>query len=308
MVLLRKKRVFAAKVETTPGTAESLTGAEGVYNAYNVVIQPNIPVEERTGQGAFNRLAGVPGGLSGTATFRTDIHYDGTNIPTWASVLLPACGWVNNSSTFEPNTEAPGSNVKTVTIGCFADGKLFRIAGAMGTFQAVFPTGRMAYIDWTFTGKWVTASDTAIIAPTYPTTIPLRYATTTTTYNSVALCVESVTFDAGNTVILRECAADVTGYATALVTDRYPKITANPESTLVATRDPHGYLTAGTEAAFSLSVPVSTGSLTWTATDAQVLNTQDEDRGGVMVDALEFGCNRSGTTDDLELVIIFDPV
>lgn len=307
MVLLRKKRVFAAKTEAVPGTAETLAGADGVYNAYNVVIQPNIDVESREGQGAFNKLPGVPGAQSGTATFRTDVHYDGTNVPVWASVLLPACGWVDTAGVFSPRTEAPGANVKTVTIGCFADGKLFRIAGAMGTWQAVFPNGRMPYIDWTFTGKWVTLSNTAIIAPTYPTVSPLRYATATTTYGAVALCVESVTLDVGNTVIMRECTADATGFGTALVTDRFPKITANPEAVAIGTRDPHAQLIAGTRDEFTLSIPAGGGNFIMLAPAAQVIDTQDGDRNGLMTDELEFACVRS-TTNDTELSFEFDPV
>jgi hypothetical protein len=215
---------------------------------------------------------------------------------------------VNTAGTFFPLSEAPGTNVKTLTIGCYADGKLFSVAGAAGTFNAVFPSGRMAYIDWTFTGKWQPVTNTALIAPTYPTTAPFRYATAGTTFNSVALCLEQVTFDAGNSVILRECAADATGYGSAMVTDRYPKITANPESVAIATRDPHAQLLAGTEAAFELTLLTpGGGSVIVAAPKAQVLNTQDEDRNGLMVDALEFGCNKNGTTNNQELTFAFDP-
>src|SRR6056297_2341837 len=122
MPLLKRKRVFAAKVEATAGTAETLTASEGAFNAYNVMIQPTVTVEEREAQASFNRLAGVPGARQGTATFRTDIHYDATNIPTWASVLLPACGFVDDDPSFLPKTAAPGTGVKTLTIGCFQDG------------------------------------------------------------------------------------------------------------------------------------------------------------------------------------------
>ena len=67
MPLLKRRRVFAAKVETTIGTAESLTGAEGVYNAYNVMIQPKISMTPRESQGGFGMLTSVPQGLAGVA-------------------------------------------------------------------------------------------------------------------------------------------------------------------------------------------------------------------------------------------------
>lgn len=291
--MLYKKRVIAIKHETTPGTAIALSAGDAAFNAYDITIVPNITVEEHIKPGGFDRNAGVAGARQGTCTFKTMLAATDGAVPTWASVCLPACGWKNTSGFFEPVAEAPGTNVKTVTIGVYSDGKLFSIYGAMGTFRIVFPNGRPCYIEWTFTGKWAAVTDTALLSPTYPTASVLRYATATTTFNSVALCVESLTLDAVNTVVMRECATDATGFHTALVTDRYSKLTANPESALVATRNPHGQLVAGTEAEFTLSMPTGTENLVFLAAKAQVLSVGDGDRNGIMVDDLEFGLNTS---------------
>ena len=102
MPLLRRRSVFAAKVEGTIGTAETLTGSEGVYNARDFEIQPTIGMTRREGQGGFNYLPSVPEGMIGTCKIVHDLAYDGTNIPTWASVLLPACGWVDTAGVFSP--------------------------------------------------------------------------------------------------------------------------------------------------------------------------------------------------------------
>lgn len=302
MPLLKKIRTLAAKVETTIGTAESLTGAEGVFNAYNVMIQATIPVEERESQGNFGRIGGVPGARTGVATFRTDLGYDGTTVPNWATVLLPACGWVNATGTFTPRSEAPGSNVKTLTIGCFMNGVYKKISGAVGTFNMVFPSGRRAYIDWTFTGILNAPTDTAMISPTYPTDTPLRAGSMTTTYDSVAFCFESLSIDAGNQVVMRECSTNVSGYASGIITDRYPKITANPESVLVATQDRFGQWLAGSEASLSIAIG---SAITITAPKAQVINLQEGDRNRVVIDEIEWAANKNGTTADQELSIVF---
>lgn len=123
MPLLRRRAVFAAKTETTIGTAESLTGAEGVYNARDFMIQPNVAFTRREGQGGFNHLTSIPEGMTGTCTIVHDLSYDGTTIPSWASVLLPACGWVDTAGTFSPVSAGPGASVKTLTIGHYKDGK-----------------------------------------------------------------------------------------------------------------------------------------------------------------------------------------
>ena len=309
MPLLRRKSVFAAKVETTIGTAESLTDAEGAFNAREFNIQPNIAVTRREGQGGFNYLPGVPEGMIGTCTVTMDLWYNGSSLPTWASVLLPACGWVASSLVLSPKTEGPGTNVKTLTIGHYKDGKLSLLSGAMGTFKIIAPTGKMAYIEFTFTGKYSTnETDTAIIAPTYPTNIPLRFANGALTWNSVALCTAQVEVDAGNNVIMRECvnASDRSGYISAVITDRAPVITADPESVLVATQDRDAKWLTSTAEAFSMQIGATGTSITIAAPKAQLENKQQADRNGLMTDDLTWLATANGSTPDTELTITFD--
>lgn len=308
MPLLRRKSVFAAKVEGTIGTAESLTGAEGVYNAEDFVIQPNIAMTRREGQGGFNYLPGMPEGMIGTCTVKMGMSYNGTDIPTWASVLLPACGWVDSAGTFSPKTEAPGTNVKTITIGQYKDGKRTLLSGAMGTFKIMCETGKTAYIEFTFTGKYSSnETDTALITPTYPTVLPLRFAAGALTWNSVALCTSKVEVDAGNSVIMRECvnASDRSGYVSALVTNRAPIITADPESVLVATQDRDAKWLTSTPEAFSMQIGASGSAITIAAPKAQLENKQQGNRNDMLTDDLTWLAT-AGSSVDTELTIAFD--
>lgn len=306
MPLLKRKRVFAAKIESTIGTAESLTSADGAFNVYDLMIQPTIAVEDRPAQGSFNQLPGTPGARLGTATFRTDVGYDGSAIPTWASVLLPACGWVNSSGTFTPRSEAPGSNVKTVTIGGYVDGVFKTIYGAVGDWRAICPNGRLASIEWTFQGLWGAPTDVALISPTYPTETALRYAAATSTFNAASLCVENITFSAGNTIKMIECGDSATGFKHAIITDRRPMVTANPEATLVATDNRYGDWLASTEGELSVELDgPSTSTVEFNAPKAQIRNSQEGDREGLVIDDVEWSCNRNGTTDDEELQLVF---
>lgn len=306
MTLLRRRSVFAAKAEATAGTAETLSAADGKYNATNVLIQPNIAMEDREGQGGFNYLPGVPGQRGGTATFSTEISYDGETIPDWAAVLLPACGFVDSSDVFKPKSRGPGdAGVKTLTIGAYVDGTLRTLAGCMGTFVMVFPTGRQARIDWTFQGKWVDPVDSAMITPVYPTTMPMRMAAGAIQWNSASLCTESVSIDAGGNVVLRECAGDATGIASAIVTDRKPMITANPEAVLIATQDRNlQWLTPEVQ-----ELTIKTGAdeenhLLITVPKAQLQNQQQGDRNNVVIDDLSWLATK-GTSPDEEIQIAF---
>jgi hypothetical protein len=249
----------------------------------------------------------MPGGYKGRATFKTDTGWDGTATePGWADTFLPAVGWVKSGQVFTPRSEAPGSNVKTLTIGAYVDGVFKSIRGAAGTGRWVSPTGKPSYIEWDFMGVWVAPSDVALITPTYPTTLPLRYATATTTWNSVALCLENITFDFGNEIILRECAATVAGYESALIVNRQPRITGNPEAKLIATQDRYGQLIASTEGILTWNLDGPTNStITFSAPKAQIIGITEGDRSGLVIDEIEWAANKNGTTADQEVSITF---
>ena len=247
--------------------------------------------------------------MMGICTIVHDLSYDGTTIPTWASVLLPACGWVDTANTFSPVSSGPGSGgVKTVTLAHYKDGKQIILSGAMGTFTITCPTGKVAFITFTFTGKYSTnETDTAIVAPTYPTTLPMRFAPGVLTWNSVNLCTATVTVDAGNSVIMRECVdvANRTGFKSAIVTNRIPIITADPESELVATQDRDAKWLTSTPEAFSMRVGVALSSIVIAAPKAQLENKQQGNRNDMMTDDLTWLCT-SGSAVDTELTIAFD--
>lgn len=316
MPLLKKRRLLAAGIETTAGTAESLSDADSYFNVYDLMIQPNITVERREGQGAYAEdLSAVAGQRAGTATFRTDMWYDGTSTePLWADVFLPACGWVKTTNTFNNRLEAPGSAVKTVTIECYMDGVYKRLYGAMGNFRIVLPTGRMGYIEWTFQGVFDTPSDAVLdlLTPVYPTDAPMRFASGTVSWNSVDMCVEQVEINSGNTLVAKECQDNEAGIDYFLITDRQITITANPEATLVATNPIYTQFMNNTEAALNIEIqgpaPVaSTSTLDFNIDKAQIQNVQEADRNGIVIDQITWQANKNGTANGESLEMVFAP-
>ena len=307
MPLLFRKSVLAAAIETTIGTAETLDATDAAFNAYDAVLQNDSETEERMAPGGFGMLSSVPSGYRGTVTFRTFLEWDGTaTMPSWATTFFPACGYVNSSGVFTPRTEFAGTNVKTLTIGLYRDGKLRRLTGCMGTFVVTLPAGKMGFIDWTFQGVWQGETDATILAPTYPTAKPIRFAGGTTEWNSVSLCVQQATFDAGNAVSLRECANNAAGFVSGFIGNRNPTITANPEALLVDDQDRWGAWTAQSEFEFSavLSGP-TTSTLEFAAPKAQLISSSEEDRNGIVSDNITWQANKNGTTLDQDLIITF---
>lgn len=310
MPLLKRIRTLAAKVESTAGTAESLTSSEGVFNAYDVMIQPSIAMADREGSGSFNYLTSITEGQTATVTFRTDIPWDGTATePTVFSVLMPACGWTETSNVWKPRSEAPGTNVKTLTLGVYVNGVLKTIKGAVGTWVMTLPTGRFITIEWTFTGVYVEPTAVAIITPTYPTTNPLKFTSAEAcTFNSVALAVEQITIDAGNEVVMLEDPTQASGFIHGIITNRRPTINANPESVLVATQNRHNIWTTSTPYTIQITLDgPSTSTLGITAPKAQIINIQEADRNRIVTDEIEFLCTKNGATQNEELYFTFTP-
>jgi len=276
MTLLKRKRILAAKTEATAGTAETLGAGDAAYNVYDLTVQHEIEKTPREGQGSFGHLSSTTGGHKGRITFKTDLGWDGTATePGWADTFFPACGWVK-----------------------------------MGTFKLVCDTGKQAMIEWDFTGIWETPTDVTLIAPTYPTVAPLRYASGVTTFNSVALQCQNVTLDSGNTVYLREgtAANNISGYLSAVVTNRRPLVTCNPEAKLIGTQDRYLFFRDSTPYVLTFEIAGPTSSkIVVSAPVATIENIQGADRESLITDELTFLCGQNGSTPDQEVSIVFTP-
>ena len=110
MSLLKRVRVLAAKHETTIGTAISVSASDATFNAWDIDIQGDVEFNERPAQGSFSRLAGTIGKQGGTLSFKTGLSGNGLAAsPGWIDTLLPACGMIEATDTFSPNSAAPRS-------------------------------------------------------------------------------------------------------------------------------------------------------------------------------------------------------
>lgn len=318
MTLVKKRTVFGGKLETTPGTKQTLTGTDAGYNVYDLEINPDIQMDTRSAQGQFGTQRSVPGGSKGKCTFKIDMAYDAIAIPTWADLLFPPCGIVKTARVFNPKTQsvdAAGAVLKTITLGKWTDGKYASIYGAMGTFKIVWETSKIVTFEFEFDGVYDGEIDQAPPTPTYPaaTEIKLKAAGGPATYDAVAMCMASMTFELGNTIYLKECSGQTKGYEYAIITDRAPKVTGNPESKLVAAQDRQGLFLAGSEKVLRYVVPAAgynsgTGakSIEFLANFAQIMDDKEAERNGIAVDDIGFQLNNSNATADSDFSITFN--
>lgn len=306
MPLLTRKSVLAAKIETTVGTAIALSASDGACNIYDAKMTPDITADDRIGQGSFSRIPSVPGAYGGTCTFKTDL-VGGSTDPFWGTVFLPACGYVGSGGAYSPVTGPPGGagGVKSLTIGLYENGRVRKMRGCMGNAVFRMTAGKPVMVEFTFRGIFDTPADATILAPTYPTTRPLKFVSSSLAIGSWSPQVSEVVLDLGNNVILREDSSDPSGYVSAIITDMQPKGTMDPEAALVATDDPYGDWLGIVEAALAISLGTTDAGVDFDAPKCQITKVDDGDRNLIRTDPIEFQLNRSASAGDDHLVITF---
>lgn len=301
--LLRRRRVFAAKLEATTGTAESLTSAEGAFNAFDPSITPDIAFNAREGQGAnIDPITGVPGARGANITLQTDV-YGAATVPAWG-LLLQAAGALLTSRTYTFPTA--NINDSTLTLGFYEDGWLFQAAGAKLNMKMSGRAGSHSMIEWTGTGLWQAPTAVSLIAPTYPTTIPPR-GLAAFTIGGTAEKIADWELDLGNVIVYREDDTDPTGYHASAITNRNMTFKCAPERKALGTRDWYAAYLAGTEFALVHTIgAVANNIISTTAPKMQLISPPEPgERNGIQIDNLTFGLNRSAAAggDALQMVV-----
>lgn len=245
MPLLTRKRLILLETETTYGTDPTPDGADAVLvRDLNITpLQSDVVSRNliRPYLGASEQL------LANTrveCTFSVELAGSGTagTAPRYGKALL-ACGMSQTIVASTSVTYAPvSSSFGSCTIYYNIDGVLHKVTGARGTFTINGSVGEIPTIDFTFTGIYNTPTDTALPAVTYGNqATPLVFKNGNTTdfqLLSYAGCLQSVSFDVGNSLVYRElvgCTKEV------LLTDRAATGSVTLEAVTMATKN---YFTA----------------------------------------------------------------
>jgi hypothetical protein len=245
MPLLLRKRLILIETEATYGTDPLPDGADAVLvRDLNITpLQSDVVSRDlvRPYLGASEQL------LANTrveCTFSVELAGSGTagTAPAYGKALK-ACGLSETVVSTTSVTYAPVSaSFSSVTIYYNIDGVLHKVTGARGTFTLNGTVGQIPTIDFTFTGIYNTPTDTAAPTPTYANqaTPVIFKAGNTTDFQllSYAGCLQSVSFDIGNTLVYRElvgCAKQT------LLTDRRSTGSVTLEAVNMATKN---YFTA----------------------------------------------------------------
>jgi len=245
MALLLRKRLILIETESVYGTDPTPDGADAVLvRDLNITPQQSDVVNRdliRPYLGASEQL------LANTrveCTFSVELAGSGAagTAPQYGKALQ-ACALSETISAGVSVTYAPVSgSFGSVTIHYNIDGVRHKVTGCRGTFVINANVGEIPTIDFTFTGIYNAPDDSALPSVTYANqATPLVFKngnTDTFELLSYAGCLQSVTFDVGNTLVYREligCTKEV------LMTDRSANGTVVLEAVTMATKD---YFTA----------------------------------------------------------------
>ena len=287
--LIRRKRTLSAATESTTGTAVT-TSALGLV-VYDAEVSFEIPEFDRPDVSGYGNLYSESGAQQGKVTATVECQDGGA---VWSTTLLTACG-------VDGGNEVTNDAKTTITIGLLEDGRLWRIAGAMGTCVFNFRVGEPVTADFEFSGKYVAPSDASFTGPTSPTeVVPVYKGATVAIPGKGAYPVGDRTIDLGNEVVMREDATDATGFKSAQIVTRNVRATASIESHLVANQDFVGGMAANSLAACTVTV----GGVTWTMPKAQIVSVASADKNGIMVEELEMRASRdSSNTDEFSITV-----
>jgi len=313
-VILTRQKVLAAKVESTKGTAETLSASDAGILVEDVTFSfapeevPRNPLRDN-----ISTLQSIPGARIATITFRAELKGSGTDTtpPSWG-VFLKGCGFSEtvgaSDVTYTPETNDADTDTLTIAVytGSGSNTRIHKMYGARGSVSFEFNANNVSYANFTFSGIYSGVSDGTQLSPTYESTVPVPWYDGNVTWNfgssySTAV-LSALTIDLNNDVVLRENANASTGLSYAVITGRDPGGSIDPDAVLVATQDWYSHMLTPTTGSFSFDVGSSTGNkLSFSAPKFQVVGLDVGDRDSVMTDAITFKLRGDSGDDELTI-------
>jgi len=242
-----------AKVETVKGVdASPVVGTDAV-----LVMQPNwklegldlITREAEIGSGTLSGKKSIVGGFLKTVTF--DVRLKGSGVagtPPEHGALNRMCARAETiaagvSVTYDPVSD--DATQETGTIYYNHEGMRHILTGCVGTYTDNYETNNVIVRSYTMTGHTSAPTDTAFVAPTFDTTVPLVAKGVAFTVGGYSSTISSLSFDAGNTVSMPKDMSSDDGYGSLGITAFEAKGSFDPLMVTGAVNDFYGDFVGG---------------------------------------------------------------
>jgi hypothetical protein len=315
-----KRQQLVIKAEATPGTAETLESGTGLSAGAVMVLAdeikwtPGNPAVERAAAGAsFDTAGSITSFGAAKISFKSDLRglttaFSSSNLPDNA-LPLRACGLnvaFSGGAGSEIITITPLSKIPTwYTLGKFNDGRLFRIAGAVGNVTMNFVSGDKITLEYEFQGAYVDPFDVALrttgLAVSTPAP-PIFRAAAASVLGFATPRFKTLTFNLGNQISLRGDPNATSAILTADLVGRTIACSIDPEVAPIGTKNYWGEWTANTTGIITTGTFPSTGTqynkINLTFPKAKPRNVDNADRDGFSIAPYEFEAQRNSDAGD----------
>lgn len=304
-ISVREQAIFV-EVEATPGTAETLVGADAVQvSNLQVNFAEDLRMIDRTIiRSSLNPAKSVYGGALIGFSFDVELKGSGTaGVAPRLGDLLRACAMdetvvTDTSVTYNPLSDL--SAHETVTIG-YREGGNYRIAeGCRGTFTMTAEGGQPARLTFNLKGRIVSETAASAPTPSEEATLPPPFVNASVAIGGFSAEIQSITLDVGNNVIAPVNPNNADGFGDVRITARNSRGTINPKREAIGTKDYVGIFRAGTNQAIATGVIGGTAGNRWALSVpvASFVNVGGADRDELLTYDLEFqAVDTDGTND-----------
>jgi hypothetical protein len=314
MPKLIKKQVVFVKQEATQGTAITMTATDALL-VENLEYDPNFELVKRDFyRNSLDQLASMIGKRFARVKFRTELKGSGSAGTAYAPLgaSIQATGMVETVSagvsvTYAPTSAAASANYfgpgKSITIEWYMDGLKHVIAGCVGKKTLKCEAGKIAYIEFEFTGIYAEPTDTAAGTQTYNATKPPLVMGVTFSVHTLSAVINSLSVEDGNEIGERPSAAAATAIAGFMIKGRAPMATIDPEMETVATHNFFNKVTTAAEASMSIAIGATAGNIiTCTWPKSQYIGPKYAERNGILVMQMSVQLNQNAG-DDYEAIV-----
>ncbi|MBN2060701.1 MAG: hypothetical protein JW882_09835 [Deltaproteobacteria bacterium] len=305
--MLIERAQIAAKLESEEGTAETLTNAEALL-VFNPKFNPEIEQFRRNPvRSTLSQLASVSGKRRATLEFDVELKGSGTKgTPPEYGDLLKACKMSETIVAVTSVTYAPASSGdSSITLALYEDGVCYKMWGARGDMSLKLKAGEPVMIHFVFTAADFSVTDVALLTGcSYDATIPQPFMNASFQVSSYSAIVENLDLALKNKVALRPSANAASGHLSAVITNREPGGSLDPEMVLVATEDFFGDWRSGTTGALTATIGSVAGNIaTITAPAVRYTGISPADREGIRTLGLDFDLAMSSGDDELSIAL-----
>ena len=307
MVMLTKKTVILAKVETTYGTDPTPSAASNAIMAYDPQVTIVSDMKERyPGNSDLSRFPELRGKSHMELTFSTELKGSGSaGTAPKTSPLYKACGLgetvvSSTSVTYKPVS----SSFESCTIYVYIDGLQYQLHGCVGNVEIDLTAGETPKLNWTFQGLYELPTDQSLVTPTFESTTPEIVKGTTTTFGSYSAIIEKLVLNLNNTISERPDFNQADGIKGFQITERNPEGTLTVEAVLRATSNADflSYFDGRTLKALSMVLGATGGNIaTITADKCYLRAPAIGDREGVRTFELPFQMARNSGDDEISI-------